>query len=162
MVHKKFLISNISYKFINNIIVSYYNKNLKLKTIAVITNVNINKIIITPFDINMLQSIKTALEKFSDFFSICTNNSKIIISIPVLTTEKRYFFIKQIKKESERSKIMIRLARKKAYNQTKPITTKYKEQYFIELNKKIESVYNRYIKKIHKITNIKKNEIMIV
>jgi len=149
-------VKNTSSEFLKNIVILYYNKYVKLHTIANIINVNANKIIIVPFDISLLHNIEKSLIELKSMFTIYKEKFKIIVIIPVLTTQKRRYFVKKVKHESEKSKIIMRTIKKNIDHEI----NLNKKNNCINLDKDILALYNIYVKKVIRNTNIKENEIM--
>ncbi|MGX7417729.1 ribosome recycling factor [Carnobacterium gallinarum] len=97
---------------LDRIQVDYYGAATPLNQIASITIPEARVLMVSPFDKTALQDIERALMQ-SDIGISPTNDGNVIrLVIPMLTEERRKELAKQVKKEGENSKVVVRNIRR--------------------------------------------------
>lgn len=138
---------------VENILVSYYGTKTPLKNMANISTPDAFLITIQPWDVNSLSDIEASIRASSLGFGITNDGTRVRLTLPPLTQERRQEFIKLIHQKAESARIVLRTLRQEAWEDVQ----KEKKQGEItedelyssekELNKLIDS-YNEKIKKI--------------
>ena len=88
------------------------------------------------------------------------NGDVIMINVPPLTEERRKGLAKQAKAEAEHAKVGVRNARKDANNEIKK--TDVSDDLKKNSEDDVQTLTNRFVKKIDDILSIKEKEIMTV
>lgn len=97
---------------LDRIQVDYYGAPTPLNQLASITIPEARVLMVSPFDKSALQDIERALMQ-SDIGISPTNDGNVIrLVIPMLTEERRKELAKQVKKEGENSKVIVRNIRR--------------------------------------------------
>ncbi len=148
---KKLNITGINYDLISNLLINYYGNLTKLKYLSKISIENKFSLRISLFD----KKIKNIVEKTILLSKLDLNLSNdikdIIITVPVITQERKKDILKIIKKKIELAKVSIRNKRKLIKNKIvfflkEKIINKEQEKSNI---KKLQEIVNFYIKEIN-------------
>ncbi|NIH16637.1 MAG: ribosome recycling factor [Buchnera aphidicola (Periphyllus lyropictus)] len=142
--------------------VEYYNKKVSLGTISNITIEDSRTLRVHSFDKNSNKNIEKSIISSNLGLNPIISDEIIRVPIPQLTEERRKNLIKIVHESSEKSKICIRLVRRKANDEVKKISKdinigkneKKKHKYDIQL------LTNSYIKKIDSLLQLKKKELL--
>ncbi len=144
-----------------NIQVESYGQNMPIKQLATISTPDASTVIIQPWDVSVIKNIEKAIMKANIGFTPQNDGKVIKINIPPMTEEDRKRIIKLLKQESEKYKVALRNARKKA---NKAIKDMEKEKIISEdeskkLEKEIQKSLDENSKKIDELTKSKEEEI---
>ncbi len=147
-----------------NIIVESYGQNMPIKQLATISTPDASTVIIQPWDVSVIKNIEKAILKANIGFTPQNDGKVIKINIPPMTEEDRKQIIKLLKQESEKYKVALRNARKKA---NKTIKDMEKEKIISEdeskkLEKEVQKNLDENSKKIDELTQSKEKEISSV
>lgn len=144
--------------------VNYYGTMVPLNQVATLSVPDSRLIVIHPWESRMIPEIERAIRQ-SDLGLSPVNDGKLIrVPFPPLTEERRRELVKIVKKMEEESKIAIRNIRRDANEQLKKLE-KDKKISQDELRKQqdnVQTLTDKYIKKIEELTSIKEKEIMEV
>ncbi len=97
-----------------NIQVESYGQNMPIKQLATISTPDASTVIIQPWDVSVIKNIEKAIMKANIGFTPQNDGKVIKINIPPMTEEDRKRIIKLLKQESEKYRVALRKARKKA------------------------------------------------
>ncbi len=144
-----------------NIMVESYGQSMPIKQLATISTPDASTVIIQPWDVSVIKNIEKAIMKANIGFTPQNDGKVIKISIPPMTEEDRKQIIKLLKQESEKYKVALRNARKKA---NKTIKDMEKEKVISEdeskkLEKDVQKNLDESSKKIDELTKSKEKEI---
>ena len=103
------------------VVVDYYGSVTPLTQMANVTTPDSQTITIQPFDKSMISDIEQAIVNAQLGFNPSNNGEKVIINVPALTEERRRDLVKQVKIETEKSKISCRNIRQKSNDELKKI-----------------------------------------
>lgn len=104
---------------IGSVTVDYYGSQVPLTQVANVGTMDAHTITVQPWEKNMLQEIEKAIMIANLGFNPMNNGEIIIISVPVLTEERRKELSKQAKAAAETAKVSIRNDRREAMNEIK-------------------------------------------
>ncbi len=149
----KFNINFLDSSIISNLLINYYNKKIFLYKLSKISIEKKNCFRICLFDKTIKNIVKKSILSLNLNLNINEDKDDILIFIPPLTEEKRYYFIKLLKKEFELSKISIRNVRKYFKNKIKLLIKN------INISKDEENKLNFLLQKI---TNLYINNLNIL
>jgi len=105
----------------DSVMVDYYGAATAMASVASVSAPDARSIVIQPWEKNMIQPIETAIINANLGFAPSNDGHVIRINIPPLTEERRKDLAKQVKAETELSKIGIRNLRKEALEQVKKL-----------------------------------------
>ncbi len=109
---------------LDGVMVEAYGTPMPLNQLSTITTPEAQLIQISPFDINNLQAIVTAIRNNQNLGLNPTDDGRIVrIQIPPLTEERRRDIVKQLGQKQEEAMVRLRIVRKDALDEIK----KYKE-----------------------------------
>ncbi|WP_185882348.1 ribosome-recycling factor [Blattabacterium cuenoti] len=147
--------------FLEKIKIKYYDffiDLIKIANISILDNMNLT---IRPWDKSLISIIDKAIID-SNLGLMPTNKGEYIhIRIPIMTEEGRKHLIKKIKTETEQSKILIRVIRKK-YNHMMKKKLNLSQDILKEGEYHIQKITNNYIQKINEIFILKEQEILTI
>ncbi|WP_185868437.1 ribosome-recycling factor [Blattabacterium cuenoti] len=138
--------------------VKYNNTSSLLLEVSNIHVLDHRNISIRPWDRNILPYIEKSIINANLGFTPTHKGNTIHIHLPVITEERRRFFIKKIKSQTEHAKILIRETRKKNKKNIKKI--KVSEDISKNGEKYIQKITIEYIDKINDFFSKKEKEIL--
>ncbi|XZR53103.1 MAG: ribosome recycling factor [Enterobacteriaceae bacterium] len=141
----KIFTSKASTKILDNIIIKYNGVFISLNKLANITLYNYNTIKINLFDFSLINTVKNSIIKSNLNLSVFIVKKDILVILPQINEKRRKELIKIVHCEAEKSRISIRIIRRKTNLKIKNLIKKKK----INIDEKKESE-----KKIQKITDI--------
>lgn len=147
---------------LDKISVEYYGTMTPVNQVGTISVPEPRMLVIQPWDATLLNEIVKAINK-SDIGIAPQNDGKVIrLNFPPLTEERRKELGKLVKKYGEEAKVQIRNARRDALDMYKKqkkdgdIT----EDELKDIEKDIQDMTDKYIKKIDTVTAEKEKEII--
>lgn len=146
---------------LGSVMVDYYGSQTPLNQVANVSTPDGRTITVQPWEKSMLQEIERGILMSNLGFNPMNNGESVIINVPPLTEERRRNLAKQAKAEAEDAKIGVRSARKDANNEIKKaddISEDLKNNAEID----IQTMTDKYVKKIDDILEVKEKEIMTV
>lgn len=149
---------------LDHIIVEYYGTMVPLKQLANIGVPEPRTITIQAFDKSCVKDIEKAIQKSDLGLNPNSDGGIIRLNLPQPTEERRNDLVKQVKKESENSKVAIRNIRK---DEMLSIKNKADAEKWSEDKKKnedveIQKLTDKYIAEIDKLLSAKEVEIMSI
>jgi ribosome recycling factor len=99
---------------LDSVTVDYYGSHVPLSQVANISTPDARTIMVQPWEKSLLQEIEKAITTGNLGFNPQNDGEQVIISVPVLTEERRVQLVKRVKIEAEQAKIGLRSARKDA------------------------------------------------
>ena len=142
------------------VMVDYYGAQTPLDQVASINTPDAQTIRIQPWEKPLIPYIEKAILKANLGFTPMNNGEQIIITIPMLTGERRKELVKMVKSYAEKSKISIRNMRRDALDGLKKITLNDDQKKDIEAD--IQEITNKFITKTATVFKEKENEITTV
>ena len=149
---------------LSSVVVDYYGSNTPLTQVANISTPDPKTLSVQPWEKAMLEPCATAITYANLGLNPMNNGEMLIISIPVLTEERRLDLVKIAKHEGEEAKIGVRNARHNAIDQIKKLQ---KDEGLSEDNARdaesiIQDLTNTYTKNIENHVIEKDKDIMTV
>lgn len=145
---------------LGSVMVDYYGSQTPLSQVANVNTPDGRTISVQPWEKSMLQEIERGIMIANLGFNPMNNGDMIIINVPPLTEERRRDLAKQAKAEAEDAKIGIRSARKEANHDIKNSDASEDLQKNAEID--IQTLTDKYVKKIDDVLDVKEKEIMTV
>jgi len=145
---------------LTTVMVDYYGSQTPLGQVANVNTPDARTLSIQPWEKNMLQPIEKAIQIANLGLNPMNNGDVIMINVPPLTEERRKGLAKQAKAEAEHAKVGVRNARKDANNEIKK--TDVSDDLKKNSEDDVQTLTNRFVKKIDDIQSIKEKEIMTV
>ena len=147
----------------DSVMVDYYGAPTPLPQVASVTAPDARSLMIQPWERTIIQAIETAIINSNMGFAPSNDGHAIRISIPPLTEERRKELVKQVKAESEHSKIGIRNLRKDPLDKIKKLKTEgLSEDEAKGAELRIQKMVDETITTIDNIVTDKEKEIMTV
>lgn len=149
---------------LNRIHVDYYGTPTPIQQIASVGSPDPRTLVITPWDASALKAIEKAILE-SDLGINPQNDGKVIrLTFPQLTEERRKELTKQVHKYAEGGKVAVRNIRRDAMDKIKAAKKKSEitEDDVKDLEKKLQDVTDKYIKKLDELGAEKEKELMSV
>ncbi|RNF40605.1 ribosome recycling factor [Planococcus salinus] len=149
---------------LDKLTVDYYGAPTPINQVAGVSVPEARLIVIQPYDKTVLGDIEKAILKSDLGLSPSNDGSVIRLAIPALTEERRKELVKQVKREAEEAKVVIRNIRRDANDDLKKlqknseITEDDQRGYSDDIQKMTDS----NISKIDDIAKDKEKEIMEV
>ena len=151
-------------KILDKISVEYYGTPTPINQVANIMVPEARMITIQPWDASLLKEIEKEIQK-SDIGINPNNDGKMIrLVFPDLTEERRKELVKEIKKISEDSKVVIRNIRRDGIDEfkTKQKNNEITEDDLRSAEEQIQKITDKYIGLIENACSDKEKEIMSV
>ncbi|XP_050382657.1 uncharacterized protein LOC126799491 [Argentina anserina] len=144
---------------LDHIIVETGGLKLPLSQIAVVSVMDSKTLSINPFDSNALSNIETAIIDSPLGLNPKTDGERLIAAIPPLTKEHVQAICKLVNKSCEDSRLSIRRGRQKAMDAVKKLYSNYPKDDLKRLEKEVEELTKKYIKKAEDLCKAKEKEI---
>ena len=149
---------------LDKITVDYYGAPTPINQVAGISVPEARLIMIQPYDKTVLGEIEKAIQKSDLGLSPSSDGNVIRLAVPALTEERRKDLVKQVKKEAEEAKVVIRNIRRDANDDLKKLEKK-SEITVDDLrgySDDVQDMTNSHITKIDDMVKDKETEIMAV
>ena len=149
---------------LDKITVEYYGAPTPINQVAGISVPEARLIMIQPYDKTVLSEIEKAIQKSDLGLSPSSDGNVIRLAVPALTEERRKDLVKQVKKEAEEAKVVIRNIRRDANDDLKKLEKK-SEITVDDLrgySDDVQDMTNSHITKIEDMVKDKETEIMAV
>ncbi|MBT2581936.1 ribosome recycling factor [Planococcus sp. ISL-109] len=149
---------------LDKITVEYYGAPTPINQVAGISVPEARLIMIQPYDKTVLVEIEKAIQKSDLGLSPSSDGNVIRLAVPALTEERRKDLVKQVKKEAEEAKVIIRNIRRDANDDLKKLEKK-SEITVDDLrgySDDVQDMTNSHITKIDDMVKDKETEIMAV
>lgn len=150
---------------IENIEIKVYEgtQKLKLMELATITVLDVNTLIIQPFDQSIIREIEKGLMQANFGFTPVVDNQIIRIKLPPLTSERREEFVKLAKQKIEGGRVILRQVRHTVMIKVKRMfeNKEINEDDRFYLEKEIQKLTDEFNSKIddilkHKVAELEK------
>lgn len=148
---------------LNGVMVDYYGSPTAIQQVANISTMDARTITVQPWEKSMLNEIAKGIINSNLGFAPQNNGEVLIISVPMLTEERRRDLVKKAKAEGEHAKVGVRNNRKDSLDMIKDMKTEgLSEDLTKDAENEIQNITNIYIKKIDDLLEIKEKEIMTI
>lgn len=146
---------------LDRISADYYGTQTPIKSMANIGIIDGRTIEIKPFDKSSLKAMEKAIQD-SDLGLTPTNDgSRLLISIPDLTKERRQELAKLVKKQAEEAKVVIRNIRRDEMDEIKKIDVGSEDEKKKQQDD-VQKITDDFIKKIDEMASAKEKEILTI
>ena len=143
--------------------VDYYGTPTPLAQVGNVTTLDSRTLNIQPWEKSMLDEITRSIINSNLGLNPQNNGEVIIISVPVLTEERRRDLVKRAKAEGEHAKVSVRTQRKDANEMARSLKDEgYSEDLIKNAEDKIQKLTDTYNNKIDELVSIKESDIMKV
>lgn len=149
-------------KVLDRITVEYYGTDTPIGQVGTISSPDPRSLVIQPWDSSLLKPIEKAIQ-LSDLGINPQNDGRLIrLVFPQLTEERRIELTKQVKKYGEEGKVAIRNIRRDAVDAVKKDlkASEITEDDEKKLQKDIQDLTDKYIKKVDEACSAKEKELM--
>lgn len=149
---------------LDKITVEYYGAPTPVNQVAGISVPEARLIMIQPYDKTVLPEIEKAILKSDLGLSPSNDGNVIRLAVPALTEERRKDLVKQVKKEAEDAKVVIRNIRRDANDDLKKLEKKSEitADDLRGYSDDVQDMTNTHIAKIDDMVKDKETEIMAV
>lgn len=147
---------------LNHVNVLYYGVPTPLNQLASITVPEARMLLISPYDKSSLTEIEKAILQSDVGITPSNDGSVIRLVIPALTQERRQELVKQVGKEQENAKIVLRNIRRDVIDQTKNMQkdNELTEDDVKDYEKDIQVIIDEATKELEKVSAEKEAEIL--
>jgi ribosome recycling factor len=143
--------------------VDYYGTFTPLKNVANVTTPDARTITVQAWEKKMLETISKAIQEANLGLNPQNNGEVIIISVPMLTEERRKDLTKKAHAEAEHAKVGIRNARKDAMEFVKQAQKDGLPEDEAKIGEtKIQDLTDRYNRRVDEIVAAKDKDIMTI
>jgi len=148
---------------LDTVMVDYYGSPTSLSQIGNVSTLDSRTLTIQPWEKPMLDEITKAIINANLGLNPQNNGEVIIISVPVLTEERRIDLVRKAKSEGEHAKVSIRSQRKDANDMVKSLKDEgLSEDEIKESEEKIQKLTDSFTKKVDELIAVKEADIMKV
>jgi ribosome recycling factor len=151
-------------KILDKVMVEYYGVETPINQVANIMVPEARMITIQPWDASILKEVEKAIQK-ADIGLNPNNDGKVIrLIFPELTEDRRKELVKDIKKMSEDSKVVLRNIRRDAIDdfKAKEKASEITEDDLHNAEEDIQKLTDKYVAKIEEEISAKEKEIMSI
>lgn len=149
---------------LDGIKVDYYGTPTPIPQLATVSVPEAHSILIQPWDASVLKEIEKAIN-MSDLGINPTNDGKAIrLAFPPLTEERRKELVKDINKQAEQGKVAVRNIRRDGLEKFKAMkkNNEITEDELKDSEKNVQTLTDKYIKKIDDELAVKEKELMSI
>lgn len=146
---------------LDSVRVEYYGNQTPINQVANVNTPDARTISVQPWEKTMIPEIEKAILNSDLGLNPQNNGELVIINIPPLTEERRRDLVKAAKAEGEDARIGIRSVRKEANDEIKALDG-ISEDLIKDAEERVQSLTNKYTKKVDDILEKKEGEIMHV
>ncbi len=149
---------------LDKLTIIYYGTPTPVNQVAGISIPEARLIMIQPYDKSVLGDIEKAILKSDLGLSPSNDGSVIRLAVPALTEERRKDLVKQVKKEAEEAKVVVRNIRRDANDEFKKLEKKSEitEDDLRGYSDDVQKLTDDNISKIDEMAKDKEKEIMEV
>ncbi len=149
---------------LDNVKVDYYGTATPVAQVGQISTPEARLLQIQPFDKTLIPEIEKAILAANLGVTPANDGNIIRIPFPALTEEKRKALVKEVRKEGEAAKIVLRNLRR---DENEKVKKAEKEKAITEddmkrLQESIQEITDASVKKVDEIINAKEKELMTV
>ncbi len=157
----KIVLNKINISLIRSIFILHNGNKLFLDHISVISIEHGNTVLIKPFDKHHINLICNEIIKLKMDLTPIVVSDYIKLIFPVVTTERRHFFLKKAKQLSEDTKVSMRNIRKNINNDVKNFlkSNKVSEDDEKKFFLKLQNVFDLYIDNVDSAFKKKEKEL---
>ena len=154
-------VGRVSSSLVENVLVDAYGTKMRILEIALITTPEPNQIVIKPYDISNIESIRKAILEANLGLTPLADGELVRIVVPPLTSERREELVKLISQRLEGARISIRQVRKDFMGK---IERAFEEKQLSEdekfrLRKRVQEIVDEFNAKIEEIGSKKEQEL---
>ena len=143
--------------------VDYYGSPTPLSQIGNISTLDPRTLTVQPWEKSLLDEITKAIINANLGLNPQNNGEVIIISVPVLTEERRKDLVKRARAEGENAKVSLRTQRKDANDMIKSLKDEgLSEDAVKNAELDVQNLTNSYATKVDEIVSVKEEDIMKV
>lgn len=148
---------------LNGVMVDYYGSPTPLQQVANVGTIDARTLSVQPWEKTMLGEISKGIINANLGLNPQNNGEMLIISIPILTEERRRDLVKKAKAESENAKVGIRNHRKDALDMVKDLKGEgLSEDMAKDAENEIQNITNTFIAKVDDLFELKEKDIMTI
>lgn len=148
---------------LDSVKLDYYGSLTPLSQIANISTLDSRTLTIQPWEKSMLDEITKAVVNANLGLNPQNNGEVILISVPVLTEERRIELVKRSKSEGENAKVSIRSQRKEANEMVRSLKEDgLSEDEIKNSEDEIQKLTDFFTKKVDELVDLKEADIMKV
>ena len=151
-------------KVLDRITVEYYGSETPLAGVATISSPDARTLVISPWDTKLLKDIAKAIQT-SDLGINPQNDGRVIrLTFPQLTEERRKELAKQVRKYAEDAKVAMRNIRRDGMDYVKKLkkNSEITEDDQKKVEKDLQTLLDKYIKKVDDALAAKEKELMAI
>jgi len=145
---------------LDGIRVDAYGTQMPLNQVSNVNTPDGRTIMIQPWDKKMIEAIEKAIQAANLGFNPSNNGESVIISVPMLTEERRKELVKAAHKEGEHARVSLRGARQKTMEAIKH--AKMPEDFAKDASDQVDKLTANYNKKVDALIEAKEKDIMKV
>ena len=143
--------------------VDYYGSPTPLSQIGNVSTLDSRTLTIQPWEKSMLDEITKSVINANLGLNPQSNGEVIIISVPVLTEERRIELVKRAKAEGEHAKVSVRSQRKDANDMVRSLKDDgLSEDAIKDAEDNIQKLTDSFNSKVDNLVSVKENDIMKV
>ena len=143
--------------------VDYYGAPTPLSQVANVSTLDSRTLTVQPWEKALLDEITKAIINANLGLNPQNNGELIIISVPVLTEDRRKDLVRKAKAEGEHAKVSVRSQRKDANDMVKGLKEEgFGEDAIKDAELEVQNLTNKYISKIDELVSNKETDIMKV
>ena len=149
---------------VENLDVEAYGAQMKLKQLAVISAPEPRMLVIQPFDGQTTKDIERAIKESKIGINPHTEGKVIRLPMPELSEERRRDLVRTVKQMAEEARVRIRSHRREGIDESKKAQKGHEitEDDLRTLEKEIQVLTDKYVKKIDDAVSSKEADIMKV
>ena len=143
--------------------VDYYGSPTPLSQVGNISTLDPRTLTVQPWEKSLLDEITKAIINANLGLNPQNNGEVIIISVPVLTEERRKDLVKRARAEGENAKVSLRTQRKDANDMVKSLKDEgLSEDAVKDAELDVQNLTNSYSTKVDELVAVKEEDIMKV
>lgn len=145
---------------LNGILVEYYGTPTPIQSLANITVPEARQLFIKPFDRSVLKEMERSINEANLGITPINNGEMIILTIPELTEDRRWEYVKQARALGEEAKVALRNIRQDENNDIKKLELPEDEEK--SALEEVQELINKYNKIVDEKLKEKETELMAI
>lgn len=148
---------------LQGVMVDYYGSPTPLQQVANVNSTDARTLTVQPWEKAMLSELMKGIVNANLGLAPMDNGDMLIISVPILTEERRRDLVKKAKAEAEHAKVGIRNNRKDALDMIKSLKDDgLSEDMQKDAEAKVQTITNNSVRNIDELSEAKEKDIMTI
>ncbi|CAF0702499.1 ribosome recycling factor [Candidatus Methylacidithermus pantelleriae] len=151
-------------ELVTHLMVEAYGTHMRLRDIAAITTPDPHLIVIQPWDLTLVDSVRKALEESKLGVNPVVEGKSIRVPIPPLSEERRQELVRSVRRLAEEGRVALRGIRRYALETARKLEREgeWSEDDLRHAEKEIQKLVDRFMEEMERLLEKKERELLTV